>query len=130
MDVGSPLTAILTDGRRIEDRLTFGDIARANGDEVTWLLQSFLDRDNQRRNRWSAALARFAIGQRAATADAIAKWVGKWSPIADTAAQAIAALISEAPEKPADLESIGRDARRARISFLGKLLDGNGEVGA
>lgn len=107
----------------------FGDIARDNDDELTWLVQSFLDSDNQRRNRWSAAVAEFAIGQRPATADAIAKWVDKWSPVADAAAHGIATMLCESPEKAAGPDAVSRQARLARESFLGAFLDSTGEVG-
>ncbi len=42
-----------------------GQVARANGDDLTWLLTSFLAADAQRRGRWSRRLAEFAVAQRA-----------------------------------------------------------------
>ncbi|MBB5916618.1 toluene monooxygenase system protein E [Nocardia transvalensis] len=109
----------------LDDVLTrqFGEIARDNGDELAWLLQGFLDHDNQRRNRWSKALAAFAIGQRPATAKAIAKWVAKWSPIADAAAHGIATMLAATPEHPRDADDVSAAARRTREAFVDELLE-------
>lgn len=46
MDVGSELTAILTDGARITGKLTFGDIARAELQTQTNFMQRFRDQDS------------------------------------------------------------------------------------
>src|SRR5215471_12899241 len=76
----------------IEDVLNrqLGEISRRNGDEQTWLLLSNLSLDSERCNRWSAALARFAIDQRPGNRDVFERWIAKWAPRADSA---VASLI-------------------------------------
>jgi hypothetical protein len=46
MDVGTQLTAILTDGRRVEGKMTFGDLARAEIQTNSNFMQRFRDEDN------------------------------------------------------------------------------------
>ncbi|QSE86810.1 toluene hydroxylase [Rhodococcus koreensis] len=100
----------------------FGEIARDNGDELTWLLHGFLDADNQRRNRWSIALAEFVITQQPSSASAIDKWVAKWSPIADAAAHGLATILAETPEIPRNADAITAGAKAAREGLLRGIL--------
>jgi len=108
----------------LDDVLTrqFGEIALSNGDNLGWLLQSFLDADNQRRNRWSKAVATFAIGRRAESAAAIDKWIGKWAPIADDAAAGLGRLLETLPESGRPSVEVAAGARAAREAFTESIL--------
>ena len=108
----------------IDDVLTrqFGEVALANGDNLSWLLQSFLDADNQRRNRWSQALAAFAIQQKPKSGKAIEKWVTKWSSLADDAAAGLGSLLESLPESPRTADDVVTGARAAREAATGSAL--------
>jgi toluene monooxygenase system protein E len=108
----------------IDDVLTrqFGEVALANGDNLSWLLQSFLDADNQRRNRWSQALAAFAIRQKPESGKAIEKWVTKWSSLADEAAAGLGSLLESLPESPRTADVVAAGARAAREAVTGSAL--------
>ena len=54
--------------------------AQGNGDDLTWLLLGNLAAHADRCARWSSALARYAIGQRAGNRDVLQRWVA----LADT----------------------------------------------
>jgi toluene monooxygenase system protein E len=105
----------------LDDVLTrqFGEVALANGDNLSWLLQSFLDADNQRRNRWSQALAAFAIQQKPKSGKAIEKWVTKWSSQADDAAAGLGSLLESLPESPRTAHDVAAGARAAREALVG-----------
>ena len=108
----------------LDDVLTrqFGEVALANGDNLSWLLQSFLDADNQRRNRWSQAAATFAIGQKPESATAIEKWVAKWAPVADEAAAGLGVLLETLPESSRPADEVVAGARAAREALTGSAL--------
>lgn len=74
-----------------------GLVAEANDDTLTWLLLSNLAADTERSVRWSAALARLAIEQRADNADVLRGWVERWAPAADEAAAGLARMIETLP---------------------------------
>ena len=76
----------------------FGEVARANGDEQTWLLMANLNVDAERSRRWSASLARHAVEQRAGNADVFKRWIDRWTPRADAAAAGLASLLERLPE--------------------------------
>lgn len=98
-----------------------GELARANGDELTWLLLSFLAADSRRRDRWSAALASYAITRRPGNAEVLRDWVDAWSDKADAAVAGLATLLE--PLRPAD-QAVA-EARAARLA----LHDRIGQVG-
>lgn len=116
----------------LDDVLTrqFGEIALDNGDNLSWLLQSFLDADNQRRNRWSQALATFAIGQKPESRSVIEKWVAKWSPVADEAAAGLGSLLATLPEFPRTADDVVAGARAAREALTGSVLGGVNQASA
>jgi toluene monooxygenase system protein E len=89
-----------------------GELARAAGDELTWLLLSFLQADSRRRARWSTALADFAITQRPENAEVLRGWIATWSPTADAAAEGLAQML---PGKPP--EQAVAEARAARLAL-------------
>lgn len=94
-----------------------GEMARDNGDELTWLLGSYLCKDSDRRARWTGALARYAITQRPGNAGVLQKWIDKWSPRADAAAQALGTLLETLPEHGRPASSVAEQARDARARF-------------
>ncbi|MGH8932144.1 MAG: toluene hydroxylase [Egibacteraceae bacterium] len=95
-----------------------GEVARDNGDELTWLLNSSLLRDSERRGRWSQALARYAIAQRPENADVLQRWVGKWAPRADAAAEGLGSLLEDVPEHGRPAGEAADGARQARSELL------------
>jgi toluene monooxygenase system protein E len=92
-----------------------GELARANGDELTWLLLSFLAADSKRRDRWSAALADYAITRRPGNAEVLRGWVAAWSATADDAVAGLATLLESLPGKPVD-QAVA-EVRNARLAL-------------
>jgi hypothetical protein len=95
-----------------------GLVARANGDDLTWLLLENLRLDTERLLRWSTALARHAVERNPDNTPVLARWVAKWSPRADEAATALAALLAEMPEQGADGGAVTAAASAARAQAL------------
>jgi toluene monooxygenase system protein E len=73
-----------------------GETARDRGDDLTWLLLANLDLDAARCRRWSTALADYAIAQRPENAEVIERWVARWTPRADAAAEALVQVLDRA----------------------------------
>jgi toluene monooxygenase system protein E len=103
-----------------------GQLGKANGDELTWLLLANLAKDSDRMLRWSTALARYAIEQRPGNAEVIRRWVDRWAPRADEAAAGIARMLGELPEVPADAAELAGEAAAVR----GNVLDDAGVLEA
>ncbi len=95
-----------------------GEIARANGDDQTWLLLSNLDLDARRCRRWSAALARYALEQRPENAAVIGKWLGVWAPRADAAVAGLAPILAATPEHGRPEAEVVEGAAKARRALL------------
>jgi toluene monooxygenase system protein E len=95
-----------------------GEVARDNGDDETWLLLSNLALDAQRCRRWSIALAKYAVAQRAENAGVLQKWVDRWAPRADEAVASLAEVLAAGPEKPRDAAETREGARQSRIALL------------
>lgn len=89
----------------------FGEVSRAAGDEQSWLLSNLLREDSARRGRWSAALARYALDQRATNEKPLRKWIARWSEASDAAAAALAPLLG----RPADEVVAGARAARDEL---------------
>jgi toluene monooxygenase system protein E len=99
-----------------------GQAAKGRGDEETWLLTSFLAEDSRRRARWSRALADLAVGQRPENRAVFAKWIDRWSVLADEAALGLGQILeTSAAVRAAD---VAAHARTAREQFLAGLLEG------
>jgi toluene monooxygenase system protein E len=98
-----------------------GDLARANGDDETWLLLSNLLLDARRARRWSGALARFALQERPDNAAVFRRWIDKWEPRADAAAAGWATALASMTDSAASEDEARAGARRARSSFLEEL---------
>ena len=100
-DWGEAFTALnLVLGPTLDNMLLtqLGQVARANGDDLTWLLTSFLAADAQRAARWSRALAELAVAQRPDNRGVLGKWVARWSARADDAAHGLGQFLESLPE--------------------------------
>src|SRR5262249_33451525 len=91
-----------------------GEMATANGDDQSWLLLSNLQLDSQRCQRWSAALAKYAIAKRPENAAVLRKWIDVWAPRADAASAGLARILASMPEKRRPEPEIRAGAERAR----------------
>jgi toluene monooxygenase system protein E len=130
-DFGEAFTALnLVLGPTLDDVLLtqLGRAAKGRGDDLTWLLTSFLAEDSRRRGRWSRALADLAVAQRPDNRDVLAKWIGRWAARADEAALGLGTLLEAAAGVPA--AEVAAHARSAREQFLAGLLETGGANGA
>jgi toluene monooxygenase system protein E len=103
-DWGEAFTALnLVIGPTLDDLLLrqLRQAARAADDHLTWLLLGYLTADSERRARWSAAAAGYAVTRRPGNAAVLEKWIGKWGWRADAAAAGIAAALEGAGGQPA-----------------------------
>jgi toluene monooxygenase system protein E len=92
-----------------------GAAAKSNGDDLTWLLTSFLAEDSRRRDRWSRALADLAVTQRPDNRAVLGRWASRWSSLADEAALGLGTILAA----EAGTASLVADrARAAREKFL------------
>jgi toluene monooxygenase system protein E len=99
-----------------------GEAARENGDDQTWLLTSNSRIDTLRCQRWSTALARYAIEHRPENADVLQRWISIWAPRADEAVAGLARILATTPERKrseADSCAAAREARAALASEIG-----------
>ncbi|HJY67008.1 MAG TPA: hypothetical protein VJ254_09805, partial [Streptosporangiaceae bacterium] len=94
---------------------------KGRGDDLTWLLTSFLGEDSRRRARWSRALADLAMAQRPENRAVFAKWIDRWSVLADEAALGLGRLLETAAAVSAT--DVAGHARTAREQFLAGVLD-------
>ncbi|SFP19597.1 toluene hydroxylase [Amycolatopsis rubida] len=97
------------------------EIAHANGDDLTWLLMSFLQVDSKRRDRWSGALAKFAVTEGPGNASVLQGWIDQWSPLADAAVEGLAHVLAAAPEHPHRVMDMVDAARRARAELIDQI---------
>ena len=107
-----------------------GQVAKSNGDNLTWLLTSFLAEDSRRRSRWSRALAEEAVAQRPENRAVLGKWVGRWSALADDAALGLGKILETAPGNRVQAADVAAHAQAAREHYLAGLLDTAGHNGA
>ncbi len=98
-----------------------GQVAKERGDLQTWLITSFLAEDSRRRGRWSRALADLAATQRPENRAVFAKWIDRWSTLADEAALGLGQIFEEAAAVSA--ADVAAHARSARQQFLAGLLE-------
>jgi toluene monooxygenase system protein E len=123
-DWGEAFTALdLVLGPTLDDVLLtqLGQVAKTSGDELTWLLASFLAQDSKRRGRWSRALADLAVAQRPENRAVLGKWIGRWAARADDAAHGLGTILETAGTTTA--ADVAAHARTAREDFLAGLLD-------
>ena len=95
-----------------------GETARANGDDLTWLLLANIDLDAARCRRWTTALGRYAVAERPGNADLIRGWVDRWTPRADAAAEGLAEGLGALPEAAPSASDVVAAARQARHQVL------------
>lgn len=120
-DWGEAITAAnLVIAPTLDDVLNraLGEAARANGDDLTWLLSQNLHEDSARRDRWSAAVARLAMEGRPENGPAFERWITKWAPRADAAALALGGILAQAPAGDISAETVAAEARAAREQLL------------
>jgi toluene monooxygenase system protein E len=98
-----------------------GEAAQDNGDEETWLLTANLRLDSQRCQRWSVALARYALGARPENGAVLRKWVDAWAPRADDAAAGLARILATMPGRPRAEAEVHEGAKKARVALLASL---------
>lgn len=96
----------------------FGELARRNDDEQTWLLLSNLSLDSERCDRWSAALATFAIDRRPGNREVFRRWIAKWAPRANSAVAGLANLMCGLASNAASESEIASAARSRRELLL------------
>ena len=130
-DFGEAFTALnLVLGPTLDDVLLtqLGRAAKGRGDDLTWLLTSFLAEDSRRRGRWSRALADLAVTQHPDSRRVLATWIGRWGARADEAALGLGTILEAATGAPA--AGVAAHARTAREQFLAGLLETAGENGS
>jgi len=98
-----------------------GQVARDNGDDLSWLLTSLLAADSQRRGRWSRALAEYALAQRPGNRAVLDKWIARWSGWADDAAYGLGEFLETLPARGRPASEVAAHARAARAAFLAGL---------
>ena len=98
-----------------------GQVAKERGDLQTWLITTFLAEDSRRRGRWSRALADLATTQRPENRAVFAKWIDRWSALADEAALGLGQILETAAAVSA--ADVAAHARTARQQFLAGLLE-------
>jgi toluene monooxygenase system protein E len=135
-DWGEAFTALnLVLGPTLDDVLLtqLGQAAKSSGDNLTWLLTSYLAEDSRRRGRWSRALADLAVAQRPENRAVLGKWITRWSALADDAALGLGTILETAPVNSVSAAEVAAHAKAARDQFLAGLLDtasANGTVRA
>jgi toluene monooxygenase system protein E len=118
-DWGEAFTALnLVLGPTLDDVLLtqLGLLARAGGDDLTWMITTNLAADSRRREKWSRALVDMVVAQRPESRAVLRRWIDRWSVRADEAAEGIGALTGSGAD-------IAAHARAARTRFLVGLLD-------
>ena len=100
-----------------------GEVAKSNGDDLTWLMTSYLAEDARRRGRWSRALADLAVAQRPDNRAVLGKWIDGWSGPADEAALGLGTILEAAQGSGVAATDAAGHARAAREEFLAGLLD-------
>ena len=120
-DWGEAITAAnLVIAPTLDDVLNraLGEAARANGDDLTWLLCQNLHEDSARRARWSAAVGSLAVEGRPENVPAFERWIAKWAPRADAAALALGGILALAPAGDVSAEAVAGEAKAAREQLL------------
>jgi toluene monooxygenase system protein E len=94
------------------------NVAHDNNDDLTWLLLGNLAVDADRCTRWTAALAEYAIEQRAGNRDVLQRWVARWTPRAEAAAAGLGQLFEQLPSAGRSAETVENAANSARRRVL------------
>ena len=120
-DFGEALTAANLVIRPAVESVLFeslGEVARANDDDLTWLLLKSLGDDGDRAGRWSAEVARFGIAANADNVAVLERWVNRWKPRAIDAAGALAEAVAAVPGSPLSANDIAATAEAAMDARL------------
>lgn len=98
-----------------------GRVANDLHDNLTWLLTSFMQEDRRRRDAWSVALAKIALHQRPENDEVMARWLRRWSNIADDAALSLGTILERANGglTASDVATHASQARQKLLSELG-----------
>jgi toluene monooxygenase system protein E len=94
-----------------------GRVAHTQGDDLTWMLLGHLSTDSERRARWSAALAAFAVNERAENRAVFEKWIAKWALRTDRAVEGLAVSLSGVDEGGPAAGELVRAAAAARAGL-------------
>src|SRR6202167_5489663 len=73
-----------------------GTLATANGDPILTSIHFSLDEDARWHRAWTTALARHLIDDTPANPEVVREWIGKWTPLASRAVDALAGILGEA----------------------------------
>jgi toluene monooxygenase system protein E len=98
-----------------------GALATANGDPILTSIHFSLDEDARWHRAWSAALLRHLIDDTPANTEVVREWIGKWTPLASRAVDALAGILGEAPmplDASAAAARISRDVSRETEALL------------
>jgi toluene monooxygenase system protein E len=120
-DWGECFTAMNLVIRPVLDHILLRQLANAAhdaGDELTWLLLGNLAVDADRCTRWSTALARYAIEQRAGNRDVLQRWVARWTPRAEAAAVGLGQLFEQLPSGGRSVATVANASTSARRRVL------------
>jgi Methane/Phenol/Toluene Hydroxylase len=120
-DWGECFTAMNLVLRPTLDQILIRQLATAahdSGDDLTWLLLGNLAADADRCTRWSTALARYAIRQRAGNQDVLQRWIARWTPRAEAAAAGLSQLLGQLPSGVRSAETVQNAANSARHRVL------------
>ena len=120
-DWGECFTAMNLVIRPVLDHILLRQLANAAhdaGDELTWLLLGNLAADADRCTRWSLALARYAVEQRAGNRDVLRRWIDRWTPRTEAAAAGLSQLFSQLPSGVPSAETVENAANSARQRLL------------
>ena len=82
---------------RLVNQEIAGTLATANGDPILTSIHFSLDEDARWHRAWTTALLRYLIDDTPANAEMVSGWIGKWSPLASRALEALAGTLAEAP---------------------------------
>jgi len=99
-----------------------GEVSRSDGDNLTWLVTSYLFADSRRRARWSRAVADLAVEQRPSNREVLGRWIEQWSARADEAAAGLAGLLDSPAAHSRSTTEVVAHARAAREQVIGGLL--------
>jgi toluene monooxygenase system protein E len=90
---------------RLVNQEIAGTLATANGDPILASIHFSLDEDAHWHRAWTTALLRHLIEDTPANAEVVSGWIGKWSPLAARALEALAGTLAEAPV-PLDAKAV------------------------
>src|ERR1700742_1866152 len=106
---------------RLVNQEIAGTLATANGDPILTSIHFSLDEDARWHRAWTAALVRHLLVDTPANTEVVREWIGKWTPLASRAVDALAGILGEAPvplDASAAAARITRDVSRETEALL------------